>query len=410
MEKKANLRVIAFILAAFMIVSEVICLPSNVMAKGKNADAEAEEGLYEYAVEGVGTYYYSLDSNNKATIEKFVISDSITGKINYTVPTEMKATVDEQEVKYAVKSVGVGAYCDCKQLKSVTIPSKIGSLKQGAFYNCNNLKSVIFKSKSTTIGKYAIGYIAASSADKVNVGSTDQVMKSDPKRIDNIIITGTSKKSKASKYCGNNGFTFKYKSGKSTKYIYGYPTISVSNTAKGIKISWAKIGGIKNYYVYKTTNGVRWKKVKTTKGGSYVDKKVKNGKKAYYIVYANKGKVQTVSERLLGCRVTKTSLKSVSSSENTMTVSIKKNAAASKYQIQYSMSEKFDDAVIVTVNKSKKTTITKKIGELMSGTYYVRVRAYKTAEKKKFYGAWSLVKSVEVADPMPQPVETGTAK
>ena len=63
----------------------------------------------------------------------------------------------------------------------------------------------------------------------------------------------------------------------------------------------------------------------------------------------------------------------------------------------YSTSSKFSSKTTktATVKKgsSKKTTIKK----LAKGkTYYVKVRAYKTVDGKKVYGAWSSVKSVKV--------------
>ena len=246
MKKKANLNVAAFFLAALMLIAEIAYCPQQVMAK--------EGELIPMTIEGVGTIYYSLDEKNNASIDKFVIAEGVSGKINFTVPSKVETVTEETQVSYPVKKIGVCAFMNCNIFKSVTIPTSVTTLSNGAFYNCKNLKSLIFKSKSTKVGKYAVGYVAASSAENVNVGTEENEIMSDPKRIDSLVITGTSKKAEASKYCAKNGFTFKYKSGSKTKYIYGYPTIKVSNSSSGITVRWAKVGLVNNYYVYKTTD------------------------------------------------------------------------------------------------------------------------------------------------------------
>jgi len=74
-----------------------------------------------------------------------------------------------------------------------------------------------------------------------------------------------------------------------------------------------------------------------------------------------------------------------------MTVSWKKVSGASGYQIQYSIKANFKSAKKVTVKKASKVKAT--IKKLKKGKkYYVRVRAYKTADGTKAYGAWSAKK------------------
>lgn len=65
------------------------------------------------------------------------------------------------------------------------------------------------------------------------------------------------------------------------------------------------------------------------------------------------------------------------------------------YQIQYSTSKNFAKAKTVKIAGAKKysTTIKKLISKK---TYYVRVRAYRTANRKTVYGAWSGSKKVVV--------------
>lgn len=64
------------------------------------------------------------------------------------------------------------------------------------------------------------------------------------------------------------------------------------------------------------------------------------------------------------------------------------------YQLQYSTSSKFKGVKTVTVSKNKTTS--KKISKLKAKKkYYVRIRTYKTVDGKKYYSAWSSVKSIK---------------
>ena len=80
-----------------------------------------------------------------------------------------------------------------------------------------------------------------------------------------------------------------------------------------------------------------------------------------------------------------------------MTVKWKKNAKATGYQIQYSLSKTFASGN-KSVNIAKVGTISKVIGSLTKGkTYYVRIRTYKTVGSTKYYSAWSAKKSVKIS-------------
>ncbi|MGN1328794.1 MAG: fibronectin type III domain-containing protein [Eubacterium sp.] len=93
----------------------------------------------------------------------------------------------------------------------------------------------------------------------------------------------------------------------------------------------------------------------------------------------------------------KATLSSVKSpKKNQIKVSWKKDTTVSGYQVQYSTSKKFYKSKTKTVTVSKKNT-SKIFSKLKSNKeYYVRVRSYKTIQGKKYYGAWSSVKSVKI--------------
>lgn len=86
---------------------------------------------------------------------------------------------------------------------------------------------------------------------------------------------------------------------------------------------------------------------------------------------------------------------SVTVKKKSMTVSWKSKSDIMGYQLQYALNKKF-------TKKKKQINIKnyikkRKIRSLRKNkTYYVRIRAYKTASGKKIYGKWSKVKRVKI--------------
>lgn len=78
-----------------------------------------------------------------------------------------------------------------------------------------------------------------------------------------------------------------------------------------------------------------------------------------------------------------------------LTVSWKRDAMVSGYEIQYATNKNFKDAKTVTVGKN--ATTSKSVNKLKSGKkYYVRVRSYKKSGKTKLNGNWSKTESTTV--------------
>lgn len=91
---------------------------------------------------------------------------------------------------------------------------------------------------------------------------------------------------------------------------------------------------------------------------------------------------------------TKTSLVSVNSSKSkSISVKWKKNTTATGYQICFSTSKNFKKDTVSVKIKGQKTTKKTFKGFRGNKTYYVKIRAYKTVNKKTYYGGWSSIKS-----------------
>ena len=88
-------------------------------------------------------------------------------------------------------------------------------------------------------------------------------------------------------------------------------------------------------------------------------------------------------------------ISSLKAGKKYITLNWKTITGSTGYQVQYSTSKNFAKAKTVRISGAKKYSTT--IKKLTSKkTYYVRVRAYRTANRKTVYGAWSGSKKIAV--------------
>lgn len=171
--------------------------------------------------------------------------------------------------------------------------------------------------------------------------------------------------------------------------------LKAQNTAAGVTVKWTKASNASGYYVYRKSEGGRWKRIAAVKGGNktgYTDKTVKskNGKMYIYTVKAYNGEnVSTYSRGGLKiyCLTAPALSRPVSKSAGEIQVNWKQNKKADGYQVQYARSADFQKQ---KVTKTVKTAVTKKITKLkQKKTYYVRVRSCKKTGGVVYYSAWS---------------------
>ncbi len=212
------------------------------------------------------------------------------------------------------------------------------------------------------------------------------------------VVTGVKKGSATIRASGENGNLSASKTLSITKNL-STSISGLSNTAKGIKISWKKSPSAKGYYIYRKSSG-SYKKIKTIKSASttsYTDKSVKNsnGSAYTYKVVAYSGSSTGSGATKKTVRLTGTKLSSVkNTASKKMTVKWKKASNISGYQIQYATNASFSGKKSKTVSASKNSQL---ISSLTKGkTYYVRIRTYKKSSGKKYYSAWSKTAKVNV--------------
>ena len=95
-------------------------------------------------------------------------------------------------------------------------------------------------------------------------------------------------------------------------------------------------------------------------------------------------------------QVKKASLKKVSPGKKTLTITWKKLSGVTGYQIQLATNRKFTKGKKTVIIKKAKTTKYRFKKLKRKKQYYVRIRAYKTEQGKRYYGSWSGGKTAKV--------------
>lgn len=216
----------------------------------------------------------------------------------------------------------------------------------------------------------------------------------------------------------NNTYTFKVRavtaSGKNGPYSTAVTektskaqtTGKVSNVAvksrktTSLSVTWNKVKNATKYYIYITndTKGTTFSKTvtsnsaslnKLTAGNIYSFKIRAYTKEGGWGSYSSVTKTTTSPNK-----VTLKSLTSPKTKNLKMTWN-KVAGSASGYQIYIATDKKFSKNLVKkTVSTQSKTSYTGKTFK-KGKTYYVKVRAYKTVNGKKYYGSFSNVKSIK---------------
>lgn len=175
---------------------------------------------------------------------------------------------------------------------------------------------------------------------------------------------------------------------------------SITSTTSSITIKWKKVPNALGYQVGYKPAGCYDRVYKKCSGTSYTVKNLKSASRyevhvrPYYkidgkTVYAD------YAGDMIATKPTKTTIKSVTSKKNSITVKWNDVSRESGYQVAYKKA-KADKYTKVLVKKPSQ--VTKTIKKLSKNTKYnVKVRAYKydSVNKTRTFGAWSKVKTIK---------------
>jgi hypothetical protein len=276
----------------------------------------------------------------------------------------------------------------------------------------NNYKGTV--TKTFTINKAAQAITAKAKASTIFVGKTTTITVTGAKgtksftSADKTIATVDSKGKITAKKAGTVKITVKaaasedgnYKAATSkTVTIKVVPasvtSLTAANQATGVKLTWKKITGVTGYKVYRGSTLL--KKITSASTVTYTDTKANtNGTKYTFKVVPYISTVDGTSKSVITYRLSKPAISSATNSAaGKATVKWGKNTKATGYEIWYSTSKTFSTKKTATITKN--TTVSKTLTSLTKGkTYYIKIRSYKTVSGKKYYSAWSAVKTVKI--------------
>lgn len=177
-------------------------------------------------------------------------------------------------------------------------------------------------------------------------------------------------------------------------------SVSASSTVNSVTVKWKKVSGAKGYQVYKyDTAKKKYSKVASTTKTSYKISKLSSGKtyvyavkayktvkkKKYYSSYSSKVTISTLPSKVTGLKKSVSTYSSIKMKWN-------KVSGATGYKLQYSTNKKFSSGV----KTIKTTALNKNVTSLSANkTYYFRVYAYRTVNKKTYTSAASSAVSVK---------------
>lgn len=197
--------------------------------------------------------------------------------------------------------------------------------------------------------------------------------------------------------CGRQyGVTVNYSVGKPGKFRVS------SRGSNSLKLAWNKPAGATGYQLQRKS-GNSYKTLATVKGTSYTHKSLTAGAGYTYRVraYRTVGGKNYYSGWAYMTAYTKpatpnlTGLSATKSGHKIKATWKKVGGSASGYQIYWAKDKNFKKIVSkTTVSGQKKTSYTGK-NFTKGKRYYVKVRAYKTVNGNKIYGAWSNVRNVK---------------
>lgn len=251
-----------------------------------------------------------------------------------------------------------------------------------------------FRLNAVSTSKSAVKYSSSNSSVVVVAANTGKVT---------IKGTGTATITVTAPQTTNyNQATKKIKITVKPKKVTGLK--SSSPTTSSVKLSWSKASGVTGYEIYRySTEQEEYKKIKTITSNttSFTNKSLGAGKVYKYKVRAYKTVGSTkyygqfssvVSAPTKPAKGQITSIKPYKAVNGVINVKIKK-ISCSGYQVQWSSYKSMKNSRSSNINYTNTY-----ISPLKSNQrYYVRVRAYREVNGKKYYGQWSAVKSAKAS-------------
>lgn len=354
-----------------------VTLPEGLMTIGDevfNMDPGSDENLIVYKKLGGPEYLTYVNFPKSLTKMGSSIFKDCIGLKEVTFSEGMSSipqrtfygcsSLKEINLSTSVKTVEYEAFSGCSSLVSVNATKNLGAIEAKAFSNCNKLKSLRLPNADTRIANSAFENAGSSNTTVTGkYGSTAQELAKSKGWKFNIIkenqkITASS----YTKIIGSKAFNLGAKTSGNGKLTYSSNKKNVATVSSSGKIT------IKGYGQATIT-------VKASSTSRY-----NSAKKTVVIkVIPKKASIKTIAAK----------------SGKKIQIKWKVDSSVTGYQIYISTNKDFKkNTKSNSFSKKKSGNIT--ISNLEKKKYYVKMRAYKKVDGKKYYGAWSSIKSLKV--------------
>ncbi len=290
-----------------------------------------------------------------------------------------------------VTRIGERAFENCRSLTNLTIPESVTSIGNYAFANCGSLTGIAIPQGVTKIGTYTFSFCAQLS--NVVLGSNVTSIGTRAFDFCNQLSTITIPQSVTSigRYAFNGCRRLATVFYKGTEADWNSIRIDAGN----LPLTGAEIRYISNHIC------------ELTEVPAKASTCTEEGNNRYWIcsvcgkVYKDAlGKVETTIEaETLPTKPAATTMAKVTGSEGSFTAAWKTQKNVNGYAVQYATNSSF--ATCRTLMVYGASTASKTVNGLASGTYYVRIRTFKTVDGKKIYSLASPALTVTVGSTKP---------
>lgn len=330
--------------------TQAVTLPETVLVIGENAfmNSCAVSVILSDSLSSVNKQAFACSA-----IESIVLGDCVTfvDEAAFLNCVNLKTAV----LSNSLETIPYALFSGCTSLSAIEIPSGVTSVGALAFYN-TSLEKVYLGNKVTSVGEKSFGYKMLDDVEFV--------------KLEQFEIWG-EKETAAQTYADDNGFKFVNTKLDTPVLVEAY----ADNTC--ITFNWCKADGADSYYVYRKTNGGKWKKIAVTGDDEtvYCDFDIKTGNVYTYtaraVVGGYTGKYDTAGVSAEYIKLPVPTLVSAEFEKDGITVKWKKVSSAESY-ILYRKTKNTD---WVEIKEFDSSVVSYKDKTVKSGnTYYYTLK------------------------------------